>query len=364
MPVTSIRYLIGHDNDLVIATHGRSFWVLDDIAPLRPASARIAASPAFLFTPAPAYRVRRDANTDTPLPPDEPAAKNPPDGAIIDYWIGAGSSPNPVTLEIRDAAGALVRRFSSADTAPAPDSELNVPAYWVRPFEPLSAAAGMHRFVWDLHYPPPDALEHDYPISAIVHDTPRDPLGPSVVPGRYTVRLGIGSRTFTEPLDVRKDPCVPVTPAALGRQLALALRLTAALQKDHAALTGARALRTQLASLQKRTTDTTTAAAHAAAALDAALAELAGERRARATPNGDDLVRLNGDLMTVLNAIDGADADPTTQAAAAVPVIEQRVAAALARWRRVQSTDVPALNARLKAEGLPELTIPADTTPH
>ncbi len=363
MPVTSIRDLIVHGNDLVIATHGRSFWVLDDIAPLRQVSARIAASPAFLFAPAPAYRVRRDANTDTPLPPDEPAAKNPPDGAIIDYWIGAGAPPNDVTLEIRDAKGALVRRFSSADTAPAPDSELNVPAYWVKPFEPLSAAAGMHRFVWDLHYPPPDALEHDYPISAIVHDTPRDPLGAAVVPGRYTVRLAAGGHTFTEPLDVRMDPRVATPPAALARQLALALRLTSAIHKDYVALAGARALRRQLASLAKRTTDTASATAKAADTLDASLAALAGERRGRRSPpNGEDLGRVNGDLMTVFNTIESADADPTTQAAAAVPVLEQQAAATLARWHHVQSTDVPALNARLKTEGLPELTLPADTT--
>ena len=363
MPVTSIRDLIVHDNDLVIATHGRSFWVLDDIAPLRQASAHVAESSAFLFTPVPAYRVRRDANTDTPLPPEEPAAKNPPDGAIIDYWIGAGASPNDVTLEIRDAKGALVRRFSSTDTASAPDSELNVPTYWVRPFQPLSAARGMHRFVWNLHYAPPDALEHDYPISAIVHDTPRAPLGAAVVPGRYTVRLTVGGRTFSEPVAVRMDPRVATPPAALARQLALALRLTGAIHKDYVVLAGARALRTQLASLAKRTTDTTSATAKAAGALDATLAALAGERIGRrAPPNGEDLVRLNGDLMAVFNTIESADADPTTQAAAAVPVLEQQVAATLARWHHVQSTDVPALNARLKAQGLPELTLPADTT--
>jgi photosystem II stability/assembly factor-like uncharacterized protein len=336
MPVTSIRDLIVHDNDLVIATHGRSFWVLDDIAPLRQASARIAQSPAFLFSPAPAYRVRRDANTDTPLPPEEPAAKNPPDGAIIDYWIGAGASPNGVTLEIRDAHGALVRRFSSADTAPAPDSELNVPTYWVKPFEPLRADAGMHRFVWDLHYPPPDALEHGYPISAIVHDTPRDPLGPSVAPGRYTVELSVGSRAFTEPLEVRMDPRVTVTRAALDHQLALALRLTGAMHRDLVALRRIRTMRTQLGQMRAASRDSTTPAARQAAALDSSLAVLAGDRRpGRQLPNGDDLTRLDGDLLAVLNVVESADGEPTTQAAAAVPELEQRLDAALARWRGV-----------------------------
>ncbi|MGH7649821.1 MAG: WD40/YVTN/BNR-like repeat-containing protein [Gemmatimonadaceae bacterium] len=337
MPVTSIRDLIVHDNDLVIATHGRSFWVLDDIAPLRQASAHIAQSPAFLFAPAPAYRVRRDANTDTPLPPEEPAAKNPPDGAIVDYWIGAGASPNDVTLEVRDAHGALVRRFSSADTAPAPDSELNVPTYWVKPFEPLRPDAGMHRFVWDLHYPPPDALEHDYPISAIPHDTPRDPLGPSVEPGRYTVQLRVGTSTFTEPLEVRMDPRVRVTRTALDHQLALARQLTSAMHRDFVALSQIRTLRRQLSQERIGSADNTTSAAGQADALDSSLAVLVGDRRAgRQLLNGDNLTQLDGDLLAVLNVVEGADGEPTTRAAAAVSQLDHRLDAVLARWRRVE----------------------------
>ena len=362
LPVTSIRDLIVHDNDLVIATHGRSFWVLDDIALLRQLDAHVASSPAFLFTPAPAYRVRRDVNTDTPLPPEEPAGRNPPDGAIIDYWIGAGSSPNAVSLEVLDARGTPVRRFTSADVAPPPDTELNVPTYWLKPFQPLSAASGMHRFVWDLRYPPPDALEHEYPISAILHDTPRGPLGPSVVPGRYTVRLTVGSRTFTEPLDVRMDPRVHTPAAALARQLALALRLTSAMQRDHAALTQVRAFRTQLSGLRKLSADTTGGISKTMSEVEAALAALAGERRGASSPNDDDLVRLNGDLLAVLDVVESADADPTTQAAAAVPALEQRLAAALARWDELKTKRVKALNVQLEHRSLRVLKLPSDTT--
>ena len=363
MPATSIRDLIVHNNDLVIATHGRSFWILDDIARLRHLDARVAASSAFLFTPAPAYRVRRDANTDTPLPPEEPAGRNPPDGAIVDYWIGQGSSPNAVTLEILDAHGALVRRFSSADVAPPPDSELNVPAYWVKPFQPLSAEPGMHRFVWDLHYPPPDALQHDYPISAIVHDTPRYPLGPSVVPGRYTVRLTAGGRTLSEPLEVRMDPRVATPPAGLAHQLALALRITSAMHREYAALAQVRAFRTRLASLRKSQSDTASAKSRMMSVVDDSLAALAGERRA-GSPNGDDLVRLNGDLLAVLDVLESADADPTTQAAAAVPGLERRVDAALARWQQIKTKQVTALEGKLDRGSIRQLKLPADTTHH
>jgi hypothetical protein len=365
LPVTSIRDLIVHDNDLVIATHGRSFWVLDDIAPLRQLDAHVASSPAFLFKPAPAYRVRRDANTDTPLPPDEPSGRNPPDGAIIDYWIGAGSPPNAVSLEILDARGALVRRFSSADVAPPPDTELNVPTYWVKPFQPLSAEPGMHRFVWDLHYPPPDALEHEYPISAILHDTPRTPLGPSVLPGRFTVRLTVGGRTFTEPLEVRLDPRVQTPEAALARQLALAQRITSAMHRDYTALTQVRALRSQLAARRRSAGDSTTAISKIMAGMEDSLATLAGERRGgSASPNEDNLVRLNGDLLALLNVIEGADADPTTQAVAAVPAIERRLDAAIARWQSLKTKEVHALDVQLEHRSIRVLKLPADTTHH
>src|SRR6185312_7569114 len=354
-----------HDNDLVIATHGRSFWVLDDIAPLRQLDAHVASSPAFLFRPAPAYRVRRDANTDTPLPPDEPSGRNPPDGAIIDYWIGAGSPPNALSLEILDGRGALVRRFSSADVAPPPDTELNVPTYWVKPFQPLSAESGMHRFVWDLHYPPPDALEHEYPISAILHDTPRTPLGPSVLPGRFTVRLTVGGRTFAEPLEVRMDPRVQTPEAGLARQLALAQRITSAMHRDYTALTQVRALRSQLAARRRSAGDSTTAISKIMGGMEDSLAALAGERRGgSASPNEDNLVRLNGDLLALLNVIEGADADPTTQAAAAVPAIERRLDAAIARWQSLKTKEVHALDMRLEHRSIRVLKLPADTTHH
>ncbi|HEY7878230.1 MAG TPA: hypothetical protein VIC55_08385, partial [Gemmatimonadaceae bacterium] len=346
------------------ATHGRSFWILDDVTPLRQLDTAIADSLGFLFTPAPAYRVRRDQNTDTPLPPEEPAGTNPPDGAIIDYWLGGGAAPaGAVTLEVRDAHGAMVRRFSSADEPPPPDSGLNVPAYWLRPPQVLSARPGMHRFVWDLHYPSPDALQHDYPISAIVHDTPREPLGPDVVPGRYTVRLDVAGRSYTRPLTIKMDPRVHTTSSGLMQQLALATRLTRAMHQDVLALRQARALRLQVAALQERgRVPPGGALADAVRALDTKLAALVGSRRSAGPgvatgEDVDDLARLNGELAGVLGIIDGTDAPPTTQGAAAVPVLERQLSSTLMRWRAIQSTDVPTLNALLRSAQLPELSV-------
>src|SRR5438445_560555 len=195
MPATSIRDLIVKDKDLAVATHGRGFWILDDVSPLRQFPT-FAGARAALLRPAPALRVRFDTNTDTPLPPDEPAGKNPPDGALLDYWL-AQPAPGPVVLEILDASGRVVRRWSSADPVEPPRDEGNVPRWWVRPQRVPSADAGLHRFVWDLHWPAPAALEPSYPIAAVPHDTPREPRGPWALPGAYTVRLTVEGASFT-----------------------------------------------------------------------------------------------------------------------------------------------------------------------
>ncbi len=167
LPHTSMRDLWIHDNDLIVATHGRSFWILDDFAPLREASASTANS-AHLFAPAPAYRVQRDTNTDTPIPPDEPMAANPPDGAILDYFLP--SAATKVSLEIFDGQGKIVRSFSNADKPPIPQEDLQkqlIPLYWVHPSTRLATDAGMHRWVWDLHASAPVSNRHDYPIAAV-----------------------------------------------------------------------------------------------------------------------------------------------------------------------------------------------------
>ncbi len=143
LPHTSMRDLWIHDNDLIVATHGRSFWILDDITPLREVAASFSAADAHLFTPAPAYRVQRDTNTDTPLPPDEPAAANPPNGVIVDYYLSRDASA-PIAIEILDAHGKLVRKFSSDDKPDVSEADLKkqlIPLYWLRPFRALPSDA-------------------------------------------------------------------------------------------------------------------------------------------------------------------------------------------------------------------------------
>ena len=286
MPATSVRDLVIKDDDLVIGTHGRSFWILDNVTPLRQAAAARDARDAFLFEPAAAWRVRWNMNTDTPLPPEEPAGKNPPDGAMIDYWLKQPASG--VVLEIVDASGALLRKYSSIDppayTVESEASRVNFPSWWVQPPVTLPSASGLHRFVWDLKYAPPRAFSYSYPIAAIPHDTPREPLGLSVQPGTYTVRLTAQGRTLERPLVVKMDPRVKTPAADLQMQFDLSKSLYDGINRVHDEIARQRQIR-----------GTAPAAA--------------GETA---------LLRLHGQMLSMLGLLQDADVKPTTQAVAAV----------------------------------------------
>ncbi|HEY8310491.1 MAG TPA: hypothetical protein VIG47_08040, partial [Gemmatimonadaceae bacterium] len=262
LPATSIRDLVVKDSDLVIATHGRSFWILDDITPLRQLTPNVAAEPAHLFAPAAAFRVHRDTYTDTPMPPEEPVGQNPPDGAIIDYYVGSAATGS-VTLDILDAAGHVVRRFTSNDRPEVTEQQidaLNVPAYWIRRPRILSATTGMHRWIWNLHYADPNVLTHEYPISAIYMVTPRLPLGPAALPGTYTIRLTVNGKSYTQPLVVKMDPRVHTPVVDLQEQFALATHVAAMIERDFDAIAEARALRSGLDTAKAHAADATTVA--------------------------------------------------------------------------------------------------------
>lgn len=220
MPATSIRDLVVHENDLVIGTHGRSIWILDDIAPLR--EIKKAANHDFLFQPSTAYRVRWNMFSDTPLPPEEPTGKNPPDGAIIDYNLGSNASK--VTIEISDAKGNLIRKFSSDDPAENLDTTvMGYPTYWFRSPQKVQTAHGPHRIVWDLRYAPPKGTERSYAIAAVYKNTPPGPDGPFVHPGTFKVKLTADGFVMEKSLVVKLDPRVNITVEDLQLQSKYAL---------------------------------------------------------------------------------------------------------------------------------------------
>jgi photosystem II stability/assembly factor-like uncharacterized protein len=339
LPASAVRDLTIHENDLVVATHGRGFWILDDISRLRQLSGSSADDAVHLFHPAAAYRVRWNGNTDTPLPPDEPAGENPPDGAILDYSLGMAAS-GPVAIEIRDSAGTVVRRFSSDAPAEAVDSGLNIPLYWIRPPQTVGTSAGAHRFVWDLHYTPVAVLGHDYPIAAVYRGTPREPRGAWALPGRYSVTLTMGDVVRKVPLMVKMDPRVTVTAATLREQAALAESLAQGMEHDVELLSRVRALRVQLTALKGGPLGA------AADSLDARVAGL-----------DPDLSRLNGDLAVVFGAVEGADAVPTASLVRTVGKVAGRLRELQGRWSTVVQVDVPAFNRRLRAASLPALSL-------
>ena len=332
MPATSIRDLVIHDDDIVVGTHGRSFWILDDMTPLRQLDPKATTTDTYLFKPKLTYRFRRNKNTDTPLPPEEPAGRNPPDGVVIHYRL-ASSATTPVVLDILDGAGKVVRSFSSADSIEPVETDLNVPTYWIRPPQRLATSAGTHRFVWDLHYTPPRVLAHEYPISAIYGDTPRHPLGPAVLPGVYTVRLTANGRAHTQPLTVKMDPRVQITEAGLKLQHDIGVRMNDAIGRDFAALGQVRARRTLLRAQMEGAK--AGEIADSLTALDSLLLSIESGPRVGAAEN---LVRLNGELATILDTVEGADAEPTSQVVAAAGDLERALAAVLARWSEVQRT--------------------------
>jgi photosystem II stability/assembly factor-like uncharacterized protein len=361
MAASSVRDVIIKDDDLVAATHGRGFWILDDITPLRQFDQKVAAADAFLFKPQTAIRVRWNMNTDTPLPPDFPAGENPPDGAVIDYSLQAASS-SPVTLEIKDNTGKTVRKYSSADKPEPVDPMLAIPAYWVRPPQTLSAAAGTHRFLWDMHHPPVPGVEAEYPIAAIPHNTAPQPTGPWAVPGQYTVVLTANGKTYSQLLVIKMDPRVKTSPAALQQQFKLSQDLYTQLLALSPAAEQIIDVRKQLKDLQPRATGEVLAAVNM---LDKKLEALAGGamRRPGAGTEPPTLGGLKTKFLTLFGVFQEADVAPSAQATAAVADLEKQLPPLMERWKAVQAQDLPALNQLLKGANLRELKLESVVLP-
>ena len=356
LPHTSVRDLIVHDNDIIVATHGRSFWVLDDITPLRQLSASTTAAGAVLFAPETAVRVPRSTYTDTPMPPDEPAGENPPDGAVLDYFVKADSA-TPVTLEIDDARGNLVRKFSSDDSPAQTDAELAaqlIPLYWLRPERILPGQAGFHRWVWDLRYPAPDALHHEYPISAVPHDTPRTPLGVAVVPGTYTVKLTAGGKAYTQPLEVKLDPRVKISSQDLEAQFALATRLSAGMTESFEAYEQARSIHQQLEDAVKRAPKGEDAEAIESFSKEVGDFDGTSEDQDK-KPGLGGFDRIHGHFAGLYNIVTAADATPTAAAQAAAGDVEKSQEASEKAWKELLEKNLPKLNERLRAIPLPAI---------
>jgi hypothetical protein len=323
---------------------------------LREESAALAES-VHLFAPAPAYRVQRDTNTDTPLPPDEPAAANPPDGAIIDYYLPAAA--NAVRLEILDAQGHLVRSYTSDDKPEMSEEELQkqlIPLYWVRPFQALSTGGGMHRWIWDLHYPAPTATRHEYPIAAIPHDTPRYPVGPTALPASYTVRLTVDGKTSTATLTVKMDPRVKTSTLGLQKKFKAETRLASIFSETSQAFLQGSSIREQLEKLDGQGGGSTKDALQA---LDKKLSILLGATGGFFAPPTQEvtLARVNGNAGTLYQQVWQPDAEPTSSQMQALAEMEVESVDVLKRWNEFKSADLLKINRQLREAKVPEIQL-------
>lgn len=352
LPHTSMRDLWIHDNDLIVATHGRSFWILDDITPLRQATAAVAQSD-HLFTPATAIRIPRSTYSETPLPPDEPVGQNPPNGAIIDYYLAKPAS-GVVTIEILDSAGRLVRKFASNDKPELTPEQLDkqlIPIYWVKMPHNPGTTVGMHRFVWDLHYPAPTSVTHEYPITAIPGDTPRYPLGPHALPGNYTVRLTANGKSYTAPLTIKLDPRVHTTPAGLEQMFKLEQILADAVTRSSEAVFQAKSVQEQIAALHP-----SDAVVAALKAFDEKVsAALNGPKPAANAAKTPSLSSVNDDAYSLYKMVGQVDAAPTPAQERDTTKLEQDLPVVLNQWTAILKADLPAINTQLRSAGLPEI---------
>ncbi len=372
LPSVSIRDLAIRNDDLIVATHGRSFWVLDDISPLREASEKVAQSEAHLFKPRLAWRTRAGSDNGTPLPIDEAAAENPPLGASLNYFLKSAPK-QPVTIEILDAAGKTVRRYSSEDAVQRVNpAALDIPAFWVRPTAPLSTAPGMHRWIWDLHY------------------TSRAPAGgggrgtgggrggggagPWALPDKYSVRLSVDGKSYTQLLTVKMDPRVKTPFADLEKQFDISARMGDAQASALAAIAEAGRLRQQVTAMRGAAKSMPPALLVSLAGLDKKLEALIGPAPTGPGGGGEpasgertSLRYVSGTLAggagggfggaSLMATVQGADVAPTLDVVAAFEAILVVLHQAEAQFETLKAKDVPQLNDLLKQNGLPVITV-------
>ncbi|MGB8065845.1 MAG: hypothetical protein WCF26_28430 [Candidatus Sulfotelmatobacter sp.] len=356
LPATPITDFQVHDNDLVISTFGRSLWVLDDITPLREISPQITAADAHLFAPATAMRVRWENYQDTPYPIETPAGQNPPDGAILDYYLKTPTADD-MTLTIYDGKGTEVARFSS-EGKPAAYLPANVPSYWFAPEATLPKAAGVNRFVWNLRYPPPFSLPYGYygklleyteytlADHAVPGLTPRlQPRGPLVLPGEYTIELRVGGQSLRQPLTVELDPRVHASPADLSDQLDLAQRITRGMKASSDAFYEVAGLRKALAQRrdalkQSETKGTKDAVAEFEKRIDAI------DNGTRSSPGFGPV---NRDLARLIFSVESADMRPGDTVRSAAQQSCDALDKDLDNWRLLNEQAVTAFNAVLAA---------------
>jgi photosystem II stability/assembly factor-like uncharacterized protein len=362
LPTASVTDLLIHNDDLVAATQGRAIWILDDVGPLRESWSKSEA--ARFFMPATAWRVHPDNNADTPLPPESPVGENPPAGAIIDYWLG----PNvrgPVTLEIRDASGAMVRRFATNTIVRPPRAERYFAAAWTRPPQQLEASAGMHRFIWNLRIDRPPAIKYSYSIAAVWgRDTPITPQGPYVPPGKYDVVLGVGEHTYSAPLTIAEDPRVTATLSDLRESFSLSRRIALLLGQARTGYGERTFVLKRIDAMfpngktgDDEADDRDSDAPPKPKPIDP-IHDLANQIRQTSPPGEPTFQSVDEILTDIETDLESVDAAPTPAQHDAVEDAKLKLAQLQRHWTAIKAGPLPALNAALVRVGRKPIVIP------
>jgi photosystem II stability/assembly factor-like uncharacterized protein len=355
LPVTSVRDMNINGSDLIVATHGRSFWVLDDIAPLRQAAAASGHSAAaFLYTPPTAVRVDNDGFLGTPMPPEEPQADNPPDGAIVDYYLGQGATK--VTLQILDIQGHVLRHFSTAEKQTVSRPLLPIAERWFPKPQMLATSAGHHRFVWDLAAGGSGAGLGDDDNN----DEAGGPAGPRVPPGTYTLRLSVDGATMDRPLRVIMDPRAAATAQVLTQQFILGESVYDQLQQSRKAMAELDNVGSQL----KKLAADSNVSPDLKAAIQTTQAKLdkirGGESNSnRKNENDPGLADTSSGLNTDLRMVESGDRTAPTSALEIFAQMKRASQAGIDAWQHCKTDDLGALNAALTAAHLEPLQIAA-----
>jgi hypothetical protein len=354
LPTTSYRDMTIHESDLVVGTYGRSFWVLDDISPLRQITPEIPSEPAHLFKPADAIRVRRNVNGDTPFPPEVPHAENPPAGAILYYYLASKPSSD-ITIEISDASGRVVRHMSSAAIPPLNEPPPPVPDFWVEKPRPLPTEIGTNRINWDVRHDPPPAFSHTYEINAFPGETPASPEGELAMPGVYTIKLTVDGRSYTQTVNIRNDPRSPATSLDLKAQHDLQIKVLDAAKVAWDGYHQVAALRAAVADYVKSSTQEI---ADAAKAFDTRLAAVGGNpqggrRGGGGGPAGGgpppppSFVAVQVALIRQFETLDPGDMAPNDPMQRAYSGACKDLSTVMVNWHGLDSTDLTAFNAVL-----------------
>ncbi len=348
LPVTSVRDMTIHGDDLIIATYGRSFWIMDDITPLRQLEAQAQTSSVRLYKPATAIRIDNDVFLGSPLPPEEPTAKNPPEGAIVDYYLP--SAAKNVTLEIFDSGGKLVRRYVSGERKPQKQPQMVIADRWIPKPVVLENTAGAHRLIWDLRWASAGAAELDE------EDGRGAPRGPRVLPGQYQLKLTVDSASYTQPLKVEMDPRSQATSAELNDQLRVGLQIFDEVQMTRKALAEIGVIKKRLSEIESQSLKQYPELLSQISSVQSAIEKVEkGEHAAPGAITG--LESANSGLAAALRVVQSGDRAIPSQAMDLYREADQVAKAELAQWSDVKRTQIPKLNDVLQKAGVTTVQI-------